>query len=724
MDILGIISEELQINLNNLTSAVQLLDSGDSVPFISRYRKEVTGGLDDEQMRNIESRLSTLRNLEDRKKTVYKTLSDLGVDDEQLLKKIDETLSLTELEDLYRPYKPKKVTRASKAIKAGLKPLSEFIMIDKSNTLDKEALKYMNEDNAKDYPTVEKIIQGALDILAENISDNPNYRVFIKNLANESGILHSEKIEGVEDQTYDTYANYNRKLTEIKPYNTLAINRGVNRKCLIKKIILDDDKIIKHISRFEIRKDSPYEEILQSMILDSYQRLIYPSVCNDIFSSLMDVATDVSIDEFKSSLKATLLYPPLKNKKVLGFDPGFSHGCKLAAVDEHGKVLDTFILKDPYHSDNLYKVAKDEVKKMILKNKTFTIALGNGTASRESQKLLEELKKEDNQLSDLEIAIVSESGASIYSATEAAQKEFPNYTPNIRSAISIARRLQDPLAELVKIPPESIGVGQYQYDIDGKKLSDALKNVVEDCVNFVGVNLNTASVSLLSYVSGINEKIATNIVEYRDKNGSILSREELKDIKGLGPKAFENCAGFLRIAESKEMLDNTSVHPESYDSAYRLLNLISAKEESTRAEKLKALSDDQIKKIATDIEVGFDTLKDIVNELIKPNRDPREKAITANLNSDITDIKQLTPGLVLEGTIRNVTGFGFFVDLGIEINGLVHISEIADHFVKDPHEEGKPGDIIKAKVLDVDLKRNRISLTMKGVKQWENSFLM
>lgn len=719
MDINKIISEELKLNLTNVNSAVELLDNGDSVPFISRYRKEVTGGLNDEEMRNIESRLLTLRNLADRKNTVYKSLADQNItieDNPELFKKIDETLSLTELEDIYRPYKPKKLTRATKAIKAGLKPLSEYIKTDKTGNLNEEAKKYLTEENAKEFPTVESVIQGAWDIIAEEISDNPSYRVFIKDLAFKSGVLQSTKLEKVEDQTYDNYQNYSRLLTQVKPYNTLAINRGVNRKCLSKKIILDDEYILKHISTFEIPRNTPYTTGFQNVIEDSYDRLIYPSVCNDIFSTLMDTASDSSIEEFKASLKATLLFPPLKGRKVLGFDPGFSHGCKLAIVDENGKLLEHLVLKDPYHSEYLYKVAKDTVIKILNKYKIFTIALGNGTASRESQKMLEEIRDENSNLNNLEISVVSESGASIYSATASAQKEFPELEPNIRSSISIARRLQDPLAELVKIPPESIGVGQYQYDIDNKKLKEALKNVVEDCVNYVGVDLNSASYSLLSYVSGISEKVAISIVSYRDQNGTIKSREELKSIKGLGPKVFENCAGFLRIPESKEMLDNTSVHPESYSIAYKLLDVLNLKNEINRKDELSKLKDSEIKELSNKLNCGFDTLKDIIKELIKPSRDPRSDAKTAKLNPEVTDIKQISVGQILEGTIRNVTGFGFFVDIGVEIDGLVHISQIASHFVSDPHSEGKPGDIVKVKVIEVDVNRKRISLTMKDVK--------
>lgn len=713
MDINLQIATELKLNLDNVNAAISLLDEGNTVPFIARYRKEVTGGLTDENLRDLEEKLIAYRNLEDRKKTVFKSLDDQKIDDPELRAKIEAALTMALVEDLYRPYKPKRVTRASKAIKAGLEPLSDYLLHDKTGGLNEEAQKYVCEE----YATVDKVIQGALDILAERISDNANYRLYIKKLAYDNGLVTSQKTDDADSDIYDNYADYKKKISDIKPYNTLAINRGVNKKCLTKKLVLDDETILNHIKTLEIPTNTPYRDKLDEMVLDSYTRLIYPSVSNDIFSELMDKASDSSIEEFKTSLRATLLYPPLKGKKILGFDPGFSHGCKLAFIDENGKVLDTYVLQNPFGSEWQQKKAKEDIVKLINKNKTYTVALGNGTASRESEKLLKELKANVESLKDLEIAIVSESGASIYSATPLAQKEFPNYEPNLRSAVSIARRLEDPLAELVKIPPESIGVGQYQYDIDPKKLSLALKGVVEDCVNYVGVNLNTASSSLLSYVSGISTKIADNIVRYREENGAFTSRKQLLKVPNLGPKAYLNAAGFLRIPESKEPLDNSAVHPESYESAHALLDLIPGSTHAEKVESLKSLNDDSIKSYAEKLNVGFPTLKDVVKELIQPSRDPRVEAKTAKLLDGVTDIKDLREGMILEGTIRNVAGFGFFVDLGVEINGLVHISEIADHYVSDPHTEGKPGDIVKVKVIGIDLKRNRISLTMKGLKK-------
>ena len=712
MDINLFIAEELNLKVENVNAAISLLDEGATVPFIARYRKDVTGGLTDENLRNIETRLIYIRNLEDRKKTVFASLAEQNITDEKLLNDIKEAKTLAQVEDLYRPYKPKKATRASKAKEAGLEPLSKFIISDKTGLLEEEANKYLCEK----YPTTKDTIQGALDILAENISDKSTYRTFIKDLAFKNGLLESEKLKDATSDVFDNYANYSRKITAMKGYNILAINRGVNKKVLTKRFVFDDEAIITHISNLEIPSSSPYKEMLKEMIIDSYSRLIKPSVENDIFSSLMDKASDEAINEFKISLKATLMAPPLRNKRILGFDPGFVNGCKIACIDENGTVLDTFVLTNPFANDHTRSNAKYNLFKLITKNKIDAIALGNGTAGRDSEKLLNELKKENPSLNNLDVFIVSESGASIWSATENAQKEFPDLSPNLRSAISIARRLLDPLAELVKIPPESIGVGQYQYDIDSKKLSQALNATVEDCVNAVGVDINTASAALLSKISGISSKLATSIVSYREENGAITSIFELNKIKGFGPKAFENAAGFIRVPESKEFLDNTAVHPESYPIAKAILSRFASLNDEEKINKLKSLTQDEVKQLSGELNVGILTLNDIIKELIKPSRDPRDTSIKAKLNENITDIKDIKEGQILEGTIRNVTAFGFFVDIGVEINGLVHISEISSSYISDPHSAGSPGDIIKVKVIGVDLKRNRISLSMKNIK--------
>ena len=708
MDIIKQICSELNLNNINVKAAIDLLDEGSTVPFIARYRKEKTGGLTDENLRNIETRLVYLRSLQERKDTVFASLKEQNIDDPVLLSNIDKALTLAEVEDYYRPYKPKKVTRASKAKKAGLEPLSKFILEDKSNTLNEEAKKYICEE----YDSIEKVISGALDILAEKISDNPSYRIFIKDLAFKSGKIETSKEKGSSVLTYDNYIQYSRKISDLKSYNVLAINRGCNEKVLNKKLIYDDDTILNYICDHEIPKSSPYDQLLQDMIVDSYDRLIKPSVDNDVFSTLMDEASDTAINEFKISLKATLLDSPLKNKRILGFDPGFVNGCKVACIDENGKLIGEEIIENPFNNSFKYTLAQNKVVELIKKYNIDIIALGNGTASRESEKMLKEMKKA-NKLDSLDIIIVSESGASIWSATENAQKEFPNLSPNLRSAVSLARRLLDPLSELVKIPPESIGVGQYQYDIEKKKLTFALNNVVEDCVNYVGVDLNTASSSLLSHISGINEKLAISIVETREKEGPILSRNALLNIKGMGPKAYQNCAGFLRIPESKEELDNTAVHPESYPVAKSILKRLNTNNKDERIKLLQEIDDKMINSLSSDLNVGVPTLRDIIKELIKPSRDPRDVNKIAHLNDDITDIKDLKVGMILEGTVRNVTGFGCFVDLGVEINGLVHISQLSDSYVSDPHDVVTPGDIVKVKIIEIDLKRNRISLSMK-----------
>ncbi len=710
MNINKTIAEELSINENKIDSAVSLLNEGMTVPFIARYRKEVTGGLTDEDLRKIEDRYQYLTSLEERKKTVFSSLKELGIEDPDLLNRIENAKTLAVVEDLYRPYKPKKETRASKAKKAGLEPLSVFILKDRSSTLNEEAEKYVCEG----YETKEACIQGALDIIAEGIGDDPDYRTFIKNEARKRGVITSTKTKNADSNVYDHYADYSIRVNKIKGYNTLAINRGAKTKNLTKKLVLDDDYIIDHICSFRIPSKTPYRDLLENTVKDAYNRLIKPSIENEIFSELTDIAEEEAVKEFKESLRTALLVPPVKNTRVLGFDPGFSHGCKLAAVDENGRLLDTLVINNPFMNDNSKERAKEFVRRMVRKNKTYTIALGNGTASKESERMLKEIKAEP-EFSNLNIVFVSESGASIYSATALAQKEFPDLSPNLRSAVSIARRLQDPLAELVKIPPQSIGVGQYQYDIDEKRLATALGGVVEDVVNYVGVDLNSASVSLLSYVSGISERIAISIVKYRDEHGMIRSREELHEVPYLGPKAFLNCSGFLRIPESKEYLDNTSVHPESYKAAREIIkefggNLASFREYASSNEiDYDALS--------SKLNIGKETLKDIVSELIKPSRDPRTEIVTAKLKEGVDDIKDLKVNEIYEGTIRNITGFGYFVDLGVEISGLVHISQISDtKFVSDPHSLHKIGDIVRVKVLEVDIERKRISLTMKGVK--------
>jgi len=693
----------------SVRKAIALLDSGLSVPFLARYRKEETGGLSDENLRDLAEKLSSYRALEERKKTILNSLSEQGVQDPSLLKEGQEATSLSRLEDLYRPYRPKKVTRGSKARKAGLKPLSLYLLKDRSGNLMEEARKYVTAG----FETPEKAVQGALDILAEEISDNPNYRTFLKAFAWEKGILKTEKAKDSTVKTYDHYENFSCRLKELRSYQVLAINRGVNEKVLSRSFVWDDDVFLRHVESLEIPSSTPYRSLLSGMVKDSYERLIRKSVQNDLFSDLMEKASDVALGEFKSSLKATLLYPPLRGKRILGFDPGFRNGCKLASIDENGKVLSTAILENPFTTDSAKNRAILQVASLLKKDSLSVIALGNGTASRESFRLLKEMKESRPETKDVQVIIVPESGASVWSATEAAQKEFPDFSPNLRSAVSLARRLEDPLAELVKIPPESLGVGLYQHDLDPKKLSLALSGVVEDCVNYVGVEVNTASPDLLSHVSGIGPKLAQSIVDYREKNGPFQSRSELRKVNGLGPKAFENAAGFLRIPDSKEPLDNTAVHPESYPVAKKLYSSLTGSPEEKK-NALKALTPQELSGLSEKLNVGLPTLTDIVKELVSPSRDPRLLSQVAYLDENVNAIGDLKPGMVLEGTVRNVTPFGFFVDIGVEKDGLVHVSQMEGN-VRDPHLVVKPGVILKVKVVEVDLKRNRISLSTKGL---------
>lgn len=704
----NIIANECSLDLKSVIVALELFNEGSTVPFIARYRKEKTGGLDEEQLRQILEKKEYLDTLVSRKKTVLATLEKLGIKDESLYLAIDKTTSLVELEDLYRPYKPKKMTRAKKAIDAGLQPLADYLLTDETGNINEEAKKYINEK----YPTSESCIQGAMDIIAESLSDAIKVRTFIRNDILKHGSIKTTTTEKDVEKIYDNYKDYQRKLSLLKPYNILAIERGCKEEKLERTLLLNDDLYINFIYR-SLKESKVYDDIYFNIAKDAYKRLVLPSLTNEVFSYLFEEASNSSIKEFKITLKEILLTPPLRNKRVLGFDPGFMHGCKIAVVDEKGDVLKVGIINNPFMNENSKRKAKEELLKYITSEKVDVIAIGNGTASRESEHLIKEMIKEYS-LTVKEL-IVSESGASIYSVTKIAKEEFPEYEPNIRSAISIARRLQDSLAELVKIPPESIGVGQYQHDIDEKKLKNALKDTVVDVVNYVGVNLNSASEALLSYISGINNKVAHSIVEYRRKNGIFHSRDELLNVPYLGEKCFENCAGFLRIPESEELLDNTSLHPENYLIAHKILNRYSLDEKDDLS-KLKELSENDKENLCSQLNISLFSLNEIINELIKPTRDPREEMQMMQVSEELNDIKDLKVGSIYEGTIRNITQFGFFVDLGIEINGLVYIKDISSTRVNDPHDYGKIGDIIKVKVINVDLERKRISLSMKGVK--------
>lgn len=711
MDIIKQISEELNIDYKVVTSTVELLDQGATIPFIARYRKEVTNGLLDTQLRDLLSRLEYLRKLEDRKQTVIDTITKLEKLTPDLKEKIDACLTLTELEDIYRPYKPKKQTRGQIAIKKGLKPLADFIRNDTSNTLNQEASKYINKENGIE--SSEDAIKGALDIIAEEISDNTNYRIYLKDIILKSGLLEAKLTKNKTSDVYDNYANFSKLVKLVKPHQVLAIFRGENQKCLSKDIIIDEEKFLNHIYMFETNKNTPYQELFKQVIKDSYTRLIKPSVDNDIYNQLFEQAEDNSIVTFKRNLENLLMQAPLKSCSVLGFDPGYVNGCKIAIVDSLSNVL--------YTTKTYITVTKEQekiesealrLKNLIKKFDVKYIALGNGTASRESEKFLKE--KVVNNTS-CQVVIVSEAGASIYSASKLGIEEFPDFDVALRSAVSIARRLIDPLSELVKIEPDGIGVGQYQHDINQTKLKEALYGVVEDVVNRVGVDLNYASYSLLSYVSGIGPSLAKNIVDYRKENGRFNSRSDLLKVSKFGPKAFKNAAGFLRIKDGTNFLDSTSIHPESYNLTKSLLKLYDIKDLAQAKEKLNNIGDSKIEELASKLNTSFIVLKDIINDLLKPGLDPRSEVKVAKLDSSITSIDDLKEGMILEGTIRNVSDFGCFVDIGLHEDGLVHISEISKSYVKNINDVVSIGDIIKVKVISIDKQRKRIGLSIKQV---------
>ena len=711
MDIIKQISEELNIDYKVVTSTVELLDQGATIPFIARYRKEVTNGLLDTQLRDLLSRLEYLRKLEDRKQTVIDTITKLEKLTPDLKEKIDACLTLTELEDIYRPYKPKKQTRGQIAIKKGLKPLADFIRNDTSNTLNQEASKYINKENGIE--SSEDAIKGALDIIAEEISDNTNYRIYLKDIILKSGLLEAKLTKNKTSDVYDNYANFSKLVKLVKPHQVLAIFRGENQKCLSKDIIIDEEKFLNHIYMFETNKNTPYQELFKQVIKDSYTRLIKPSVDNDIYNQLFEQAEDNSIVTFKRNLENLLMQAPLKSCSVLGFDPGYVNGCKIAIVDSLSNVLYTtktyiIVTKEQEKIESEALRLKNLIKKFDVKY----IALGNGTASRESEKFLKE--KVVNNTS-CQVVIVSEAGASIYSASKLGIEEFPDFDVALRSAVSIARRLIDPLSELVKIEPDGIGVGQYQHDINQTKLKEALYGVVEDVVNRVGVDLNYASYSLLSYVSGIGPSLAKNIVDYRKENGRFNSRSDLLKVSKFGPKAFKNAAGFLRIKDGTNFLDSTSIHPESYNLTKSLLKLYDIKDLAQAKEKLNNIGDSKIEELATKLNTSFIVLKDIINDLLKPGLDPRSEVKVAKLDSSITSIDDLKEGMILEGTIRNVSDFGCFVDIGLHEDGLVHISEISKSYVKNINDVVSIGDIIKVKVISIDKQRKRIGLSIKQV---------
>lgn len=777
MDILTVIKEELQVEKWQVEAAVKLIDEGNTIPFISRYRKEVTGSLNDEQLRNLFERLTYLRNLEEKKKQVIESIEEQGKLTEELKNKIISAQTLVVVEDLYRPYRPKRKTRASVAKEKGLDGLAEYILAqDATESVDKEAGKYLSEE--KEVLKIEDAIKGAKDIIAERISDEAEFRSYIREITFEEGVLISVAKNEKEESVYEMYYNYEEPIKKAAGHRILALNRGETEKILTVKVGAPVEQIIRFLEKKVITKENEYTTpILKEVVEDSYERLIAPAIEREIRNEITEKAEDGAIGVFGKNLEQLLLQPPIKGKVVLGWDPAFRTGCKLAVVDATGKVLDTKVIF-PTAPQNKVEEAKVELKKLIKKYNVSLISVGNGTASRESEQVIVDLIKELD--TPVQYVIVNEAGASVYSASKLATEEFPNFDVGQRSAASIARRLQDPLAELVKIDPKSIGVGQYQHDMNQKKLSEALNGVVEDSVNKVGVDLNTASASLLEYISGISKPIAKNIVDYREANGKFTNRKQLLKVAKLGLKAYEQCAGFMRISDGDNPLDATSVHPESYDAALQLMDKLGltmedvkkAQKEASKKQKTGTLKEGIAKntapkkqkvvikntntamgkalaaamggmvleeetkatnsresrskngnvlsykvkdkdKLAKELGIGVITLEDILKELEKPARDPRESMPAPILRSDVLEMKDLKPGMVLKGTVRNVIDFGVFVDIGVHQDGLVHISQITDRFIKHPLEAVSVGDVVDVQVLSVEMAKKRIALTMK-----------
>ncbi|MCI9200681.1 MAG: RNA-binding transcriptional accessory protein [Lachnospiraceae bacterium] len=777
MDIILKLSQELAVQKWQIEAAVKLIDEGNTIPFISRYRKEATGSLNDEALRNLYERLVYLRNLEEKKEQVIGSIEEQGKLTDELKEKILSAETLVVVEDLYRPYRPKRKTRASVAKEKGLDGLAEWILAqDAKCPLEEEAAKYINEE--KEVKTAAEAIQGAKDIIAESISDEADYRIYIRNITMEEGMVVSTAKDDKAESVYEMYYNYEEPVKKAAGHRILALNRGESEKVLTVKIVAPEERILRFLEKKVITSDNEVTApVLTAVIDDSYHRLIAPAIEREIRNELTEKAEDGAISVFGKNLEQLLMQPPIAGKVVLGWDPAFRTGCKLAVVDATGKVLDTKVIF-PTAPQNKVTEAKTELKKLIKKYGISLISVGNGTASRESEQVIVDLIKELDV--PVQYVIVNEAGASVYSASKLATEEFPNFDVGQRSAASIARRLQDPLAELVKIDPKSIGVGQYQHDMNQKKLSETLSGVVEDCVNKVGVDLNTASASLLEYISGITKTIAKNIVDYRENNGRFTSRKQLLKVAKLGPKAFEQCAGFLRILEGENPLDATSVHPESYEATLKLLDKMGLTMEDVKAAQKKAASEKgkvkktapkqekkqnkvvirntgtamgkalaaamgnmaletgegnasasskkeegvttvstlerkikDKKKIASELGIGEITLTDILKELEKPARDPREDMPAPILRSDVLEMKDLKPGMILKGTVRNVIDFGAFVDIGVHQDGLVHISQITDRFIKHPLEAVSVGDVVDVQVISVDTAKKRIALTMK-----------
>ena len=715
MDIALIITEELKCRKEQVDAAIKLIDEGNTIPFIARYRKEATGALNDEQLRNLNERLTYLRNLAEKKETVIASITEQEKMTPELKKAIDEAMTMVALDDLYRPYRPKRKTRATVAKEKGLQGLADIIMLQfLDHPLEEEAGKYINAE--KEVLTAEDAIAGAMDIIAENISDNADYRKSIRERTSARGNLISTAKDPEAESVYEMYYDFSSPVSKMTGHRTLAINRGEKEKFLTVKLEAPADEIIGYLEKQNIVRDNKYTtDVLKSAIADSYDRLIAPAIEREIRNQLTEEAEDGAIKVFGTNLKQLLMQPPISGHTVLGWDPAFRTGCKLAVVDATGKVLDTKVIF-PTAPQNKVEESKKILRQLIKKYNISLISVGNGTASRESELIIADLIKELD--TPVQYIIVNEAGASVYSASKLATEEFPNFDVGQRSAASIARRLEDPLAELVKIDPKAIGVGQYQHDMNQKKLTSALDAVVEDCVNKVGVDLNTASAPLMEHISGINKTLAKNIVEYREANGRFTSRKELLKVPKLGPKAFLQCAGFMRINDGKNPLDSTSVHPESYDIATALIKETGHSLEELKSGSIKNIrkSIADVKKLAEKLGTGAITLTDIINELEKPARDPRDEMPKPILRGDVLEMKDLTEGMVLKGTVRNVIDFGAFVDIGVHQDGLVHISQMSDKYIKHPMEVVNVGDIVTVKVMSVDLNKKRIQLTMKGIQ--------
>ena len=721
------IAEELNIKETQVEAAVKLIDEGNTIPFIARYRKEATGGLSDETLRELGERLNYLRNLEQRKEEVIKSIEEQGKLTDEILQSVAIAKTLAEVEDIYRPYKQKKKTRATVAKAKGLDPLAQIIIEQKeTKPIEEIAKEYINieklsEEDKKNKDKVvenaEQAIQGALDIIAEDISDNPKYRKEIKRQCYREALIETKAAKEGEKSNYEMYYDYKEPIKYIPSHRILAINRGEKEEFLKVKIEKPEEKILSYIEKDIIKGNTQFTEMLKDTILDSFKRLIEPSIDREIRSDLTEKAEDKAIKVFGQNSKQLLLGAPIKGKTVMGFDPAYRTGCKIAVIDETGKVLD-YTTVYPTEPQNDVEGAKKQLLKLIDKDKIDMIAIGNGTASRESEMFVADMIKEASR--PVHYVIVSEAGASVYSASKLATEEYPDINVSIRGAISIARRLQDPLAELVKIDPKAIGVGQYQHDVNQKKLAESLTGVVEDSVNKVGVDVNTATPSLLSYVSGINNTIAKNIVKYRDENGKLKNRKELLKVPKLGKVAFEQCAGFLRIMDGDNPLEITAVHPESYEATEKLLASIGFDKNDLRdkeklqnlREKLKTID---IPKTAKELGIGEMTLTDIISELSKPGRDPREDMPKPILRSDVLKLEDLKEGMILTGTVRNVIDFGAFVDIGVKHDGLVHISEMSDNYIKNPSDIVSVGDIVKVKVIKIDKERQKVALSMKGI---------